>query len=158
LQAKQAPGAGNQPVSAEDDWYRLLLCQLGAGQTEAARQTCTRLLDLGPDQLNPLRDNHRAYRTTLAPGLLADPRKAVALAERIVKADRSALVLNTLGATLVRADRADEAVKVLNESITKQRGKGSPEDWLFLALAQLRLKQPDEARKSLDKAAPLMKA
>ena len=47
---------------------------------------------------------------------------------------------------------------MLKENVTRQRGTGFPENWLFLALAQLQLKQPDEARKSLDKAAPLMKA
>jgi WD40 repeat protein/serine/threonine protein kinase/tetratricopeptide (TPR) repeat protein len=157
LQVKQAPGLGKQPFIEENDWHGLLLCQLGAGQTEAARQTCIRLLDQGPDEPDPNWDNNRAYWTTLAPGLLADPCRAVVLAERVVKDIRSSAYLNTLGAALVRADRAEEAVKVLNESITQQGGNGSPEDWLFLALAQLQLKQPDEARKSLDKAAPLMK-
>jgi WD40 repeat protein/tetratricopeptide (TPR) repeat protein len=157
VQTKQAPGPGKQPFIEENDWHGLLLCQLGAGQTEAARQTCDRLLDLGPDQPDPNLDNNRAYWTTFAPGLLADPSRAVVLAERAVKANRSSTYLNTLGAALVRAGRADEAVKVLNESISKQGGKGLPEDWLFLALAQLQLKQPDEARKALVKAAPWMK-
>jgi WD40 repeat protein/tetratricopeptide (TPR) repeat protein len=158
LQAKLVPGPGKQPALDENDWHGLLLCQLGAGQPEAARQTCTRLLDLGLDQPTPNQDNNRAYWTTLAPGLLADPGRAVTLAERAVKADRRHFYLNTLGATLVRADRAAEAVKVLNEGIAKHGKGGVAEDWLFLALAQLRLQQPDEARRSLDKAASLMKA
>jgi WD40 repeat protein/tetratricopeptide (TPR) repeat protein len=158
LQAKRAPGSGQQLFVEENDWHGLLLCQLGAGQTEAARQTCTRLLDQGPDPPDPNRDNNLAYWTTLAPGLLADPGRAVVLAERAVKADRRYDHLNTLGAALVRSGRAEEAVKVLNESITLQGGKGSAAGWLFLALAHLQLKQPDEARKSLDKAAPLIRA
>jgi tetratricopeptide (TPR) repeat protein len=62
-------------------------------------------------------------------------------------------VLNTLGAALFRAGRAEEAVKRLNEAIDSQGQGGTVEDWLFLALAHQSLGQSNKAREWYSRAA-----
>ncbi len=73
---------------------------------------------------------------------LADARRAAELAPE------SGLVLNTLGAALVRAGRNDEALSVLarSESINAASLSGpEPADWAFIAMAQWRVGDRDAA-------------
>jgi WD40 repeat protein len=55
------------------------------------------------------------------------------------------------GAALYRAGRLPEARERLEESVRQRDGKGEPLAWLFLAMAQRRLGQDDQARRWLEK-------
>ena len=100
-----------------------------------------------------------AWACALAPDATADWPAAVALAEKAVKSDpKSASYLNTLGAVLYRAGQFDEAAKKLKEaealvSAPIGSAKSSPAyTWFFLAMAQQRLRQAEDAKASFDKA------
>jgi tetratricopeptide (TPR) repeat protein len=78
----------------------------------------------------------------------------VTLAKRAVDLDVSgtALYLNTLGVSLYRAGRYDEAVPFLERSLASGRGETDAFDLLFLAMARQRLGQTARARSDLDRA------
>src|SRR5262249_31771549 len=76
------------------------------------------------------------------------------LAEKVVAAEPgNADYRNTLGALLYRADRLLPAIECLHNAIQLRNEKGTPEDWLFLAMAHGRLGHEQEARHWLHKAA-----
>jgi hypothetical protein len=58
----------------------------------------------------------------------------------------------TLGALLYRAGRFGPAGESLREAMCRDKGPGSPEDWLFLAMTEHRLGRNAQARGWLDKA------
>jgi serine/threonine protein kinase/tetratricopeptide (TPR) repeat protein len=62
--------------------------------------------------------------------------------------------INTYGALLYRARHYQGAITYLNQSIAAQKGKGSDVDWVFMAMALHRLKQPGDTD-ALKKAAAL---
>src|SRR5262249_35087617 len=81
----------------------------------------------------------------------AGARRLVRLAEGLVAAKQDPVSLSWLGAALYRADRVPEARKALDESI-RLHGKGGYVDtWLFLAMVQQKLGQPEQARQSLQR-------
>src|SRR5262249_33096401 len=56
--------------------------------------------------------------------------------------------LNTRGALLYRTGRFEEAAKVLREGMALHRNGGAFRDWLFLALAELRLDHAEAAQEA----------
>src|SRR5262249_27769249 len=64
-------------------------------------------------------------------------------------------VRNTLGAVLYRNGDHAAAVEQLNEAVKLNGKGGTPIDFLFLAMAHVRLSHADEARKSLETAVKL---
>jgi tetratricopeptide (TPR) repeat protein len=93
-----------------------------------------------------------------------DLHQPVQIAERAVGVDPKNISHTfALGATLYRAGRFAEAIKRLNEAnAAVERGEGgnpgiSPAyTWFFLAMANYRLGQAEEARQWLDKAVKQM--
>jgi predicted Zn-dependent protease len=74
-----------------------------------------------------------------------------AMAQKARAADAKIYVCaRTLGATLLRAGRLEEAIQILDEALKLQQE--SPMTWLLLALAHQRSGHPEEARRHLDKA------
>jgi tetratricopeptide (TPR) repeat protein len=99
---------------------------------------------------------------TFVPGADAvkDWDRAIKLAETALRSDsKNHAYLSTLGASLYRAGRFDQALKRLDEAnvAAAQAGRGpmlcSPAySWFFLAMIHQRLGHPKEARRWLDKA------
>jgi Flp pilus assembly protein TadD len=95
--------------------------------------------------------------SALAPDVVSDHSRLIALTERIARKVPSPFqheVLNTLGALLYRAGRSKEAVERLSEGIALQKDEESMHDWLFLAMAQHRLGETGEAKKTLARFLP----
>ena len=79
---------------------------------------------------------------------------SVRLAEFAVNsftADQKHLALNTLGATLYRAGRFEDAIRRLKEGVKARNGAEEPLDWPFLSMAHHRIGHRDEARRWLDR-------
>ncbi len=135
-------------------WCCHALVCLKAGDPVGYRRICTRLLQEAGPQSHPGLANAVAWICAVGPDAVSDWSRPIALAELALKQATPQArpdVLNTLGAILYRAGRYQEAVARLRESIQAKGGKGLPQDWVFLALAQHRLGETTEARQLLDK-------
>ena len=134
---------------------RRALAALHAADPAGYRDACARMLaQVGPTA--PAPDlNNAAYLCALAPGALADYSGPIARLRAVLAAtpaDRGDLrhvYLNTLGALLLRAGDAAEAVARLEEGVAAVDGKGVDEDWIFLALADQALGRDRSARERL---------
>jgi hypothetical protein len=118
-------------------WWRdnVLLAELADGETEAARRTAGAIVQ-------------RDLTTTAlaaAPLSEADAAKWEQHARQTVVRQRNSETLYTHGVALYRAGKHDEAARVLAESVKASGGEGSPETWLFQALAAQRQGQHAEA-------------
>jgi len=97
--------------------------------------------------------NDVAWACALAPAAVADLDRPIRLAEKAVAAEpRNSSYRNTLGALLYRAGRFPAAGECLREALRLDKGQGTPEDWLFLAMTEHRLGRDAQARGWLDKA------
>ncbi len=97
---------------------------------------------------------HVAWACVLGPDATADPNEPVRIAEialRGTSAEAKPYYLNTLGATLYRAGRFEDAIRRLDEGIRLRGGTSLPWDWPFLAMAHHRLGHRDLARRWLDR-------
>jgi len=144
------------PDFAYGSYYSALL-RLEAGEVDAYRSECTRMLE----RFGQTRAGHTAYLTAwacaLSPDATADYSNAVALAERALESDPKSLhYLQTLGAILYRAGRLEQAVERLTAASEMMEGSNSPSlpayTWYFLAMAHHATEQPDEAKKWLGRA------
>ena len=138
---------------------RLATVRLAGGDIEGYRGTCAKMLkDFGTTN-DATTANNVAWACALGPKALANPERAVELAELAVKRSGGshANYLNTLGAALCRAERFAEAAEALNKS-RKAFGKfgaideGSLWDKYFTALTIHGIGHPDIARVWLDQA------
>jgi WD40 repeat protein/serine/threonine protein kinase/tetratricopeptide (TPR) repeat protein len=137
---------------------RHALAYLKAGDRQGYRRLCTAVI--AQAKCRPVSEqdaNTAAWICALAPEAVTDYRGPVALAEAAVSHAAGAArhgVLNTLGAILYRAGRYAEAVKRLEEGIAADQGRGLPQDYAFLAMAEYRRGNKDKARAWLDRAGP----
>jgi WD40 repeat protein/tRNA A-37 threonylcarbamoyl transferase component Bud32 len=101
--------------------------------------------------------NMIAWSCAIGPNSLPDMTPAVKLARLAVKLlPNDANSRNTLGAVLYRAGKQDEAVTELTASINLGTKGRTWSDYLFLAMAQHKLGETDEAKKSLAAAEKLL--
>jgi hypothetical protein len=98
-----------------------------------------------------------AWACALGPEALPDLEPVLELA-RLAQASSWVANRPTLGALLYRAGQYREAVTELNEVIWLNRRGGTWADFLFLALAQQRLGQTEDARRALKSARFLLDA
>jgi WD40 repeat protein len=133
-------------------WWPSALACLAAGDLPRYRSTCTVMLDRFQRSDHPNILNDLAFTSALAPDALADRRRLVRMAERVVAAERAFWARQTLGVTLYRAGEYAGAVQRLRESISLGPRGGTMVDWLFLAMAYARLGDRTEARRWLAKA------
>jgi sugar lactone lactonase YvrE/tetratricopeptide (TPR) repeat protein len=125
----------------------------GGPDRSGYRRLCAeRLEGLGASR-DPATAESVASLAVLLPDAVKDPTPLVGLAERAVgsKPD-NADYLETLGATLYRAGRFEDAVKRLEAAVEKQGKGGSVWMQLFLAMAHHRLGHADRAKGWLAKA------
>jgi tetratricopeptide (TPR) repeat protein len=133
--------------------YKLALLRMQLGDPDGYRKARDRLLRISdanllasPDQAYPT-----AWAAVLCPDALPDPDRPVRLARQLVsRSPESDAHARLLGAALLRAGQAEEAVKELTRAATLQ--ERAPATWLLLALAHHRLGHADQARQGLARA------
>jgi WD40 repeat protein len=141
-------------------YYWLALVQVGAGDLPGYRKTCGGMLDRFRLVDNPEALNQISWTSVLAPEAGIDLQQVVKMADLAVQADPKNLqYCTTLGSSLYRAGRFDDAIKRLTEvSAAWEQNQANPPPtspaytWFFLAMAQQRTRHAKEARESLDKA------
>jgi WD40 repeat protein/serine/threonine protein kinase/tetratricopeptide (TPR) repeat protein len=126
------------------------------GNKAGVRRACENLLKRFGGTTDPAQANDVAWCCVLAPDAVADPKAPVRLAEAALvgQAETGSArgdVLKTLGATLYRAGRFEEAIHRLDESIQTRGDGGDPRAFAFLALAHHRLGHRDQAERWLAK-------
>jgi serine/threonine protein kinase/Tfp pilus assembly protein PilF len=138
-------------------WYFTALARLGAGDTKGYRAACADTLDRFGQTDDPTTALWVTWGCVVAPDAVADPAPLVPLAEKsLATAPANHDFLTVHGAALYRAGRYKEAAERLGEAAAYRPGPGSRlpvvYSWYFLAMAQHRLGQVDEARRWLEKA------
>jgi tetratricopeptide (TPR) repeat protein len=156
---ERAASALDTAVSRWPDCLALRMWQcaalLAAGDRIGWERAIAGLLDRFHEPLTSEESNEVAWQCAIGPYAVADPESPVRLAESALeRLDRKnpdyPSVLNTLGATLYRAGRFEEAIRRLEEAI-QVRGGEHPGDWPFLAMAHQRLGHRVEARRWLER-------
>jgi tetratricopeptide (TPR) repeat protein len=130
------------------------LALLEAGDHDGWRRTNATLLDRFDGTTNATAANNVAWACAIGPDGSADPERPVRLAETAVRGTTNSSrpnFLNTLGATLYRAGRFDEAIRRLEEGIKLRGGASTADDWAFLAMAHSRLEHRAEALRWLER-------
>jgi tetratricopeptide (TPR) repeat protein/tRNA A-37 threonylcarbamoyl transferase component Bud32 len=134
--------------------HHQILALLAAGDRDAARQAGSELLNRLSRTTDPWTANSVAWTSVFGRSPISDSAAPVRLAEfalEVYPATVKGAVLNTLGATLYRAGRLEDAIRRLEEGIKLRNRESLPQDWPFLSMAHLRLGHRDEARQWLDR-------
>lgn len=128
---------------------RQILALLAAGQRQAAYQAGTDLLARFRETSVPaVADDIVSSLSVLAPNGAASQVDSVRLAEfglHQIYINLKRFLQSKLGAALYRAGRFEDAIRQFEESRKARNGSDDPVDWLFLAMANERLSQRDEA-------------
>jgi serine/threonine protein kinase/WD40 repeat protein/Flp pilus assembly protein TadD len=133
-------------------WYDRVMLHVAYGDREGYRRAGTRALDRFGNAREAEIVAWMAWACVAWPDEETDAARLVELARQAWTADpKSYVYARVLGATLLRAGRAEEAARILGESLELK--SQSPTTWLLLALAHHRLGHRDEARTWLDRAA-----
>ena len=130
--------------------------RLLSGDEAAYHQTARQLSDRFELCEDPLVANQVAWVWCLGPHDATDLSPIVqtvnAQLSNVTQKPRRHELLNTLGALLYRADKYDEAIVTLTESINTHGSGGIIEDWLFLSMAHRRSDREDDADRWLEQA------
>ena len=140
-------------------YWHALAC-LGAGDLSGYRSACVKLLEHFGQTDKPDVAHWVAWTIVLVPDAVKDWDRPVQLAETAVRSDSESYVfLDSLGASLYRAGRFEQALQRLEEANAALAKTGqsarlsSPAyTWFFLAMIHQRLGHPEDGRKWLDKA------
>jgi serine/threonine-protein kinase len=141
------------PTHDGEFWFEYASLLLLSGDRPGYVKTCADMTEKCGKDGGP-----RAYLVaracTLAPDAVADPSLPGLLAEKELKnSAREFWSLTEQGALAYRAGRFQEAVPLFEQSLKADTTPGRAVlNWLWLALAQQRLGQPEEARRWLSKA------
>jgi tetratricopeptide (TPR) repeat protein len=156
---KRSPDPGSAHFARARLYYELALARLAAGDHEAYRAACQRMIQALRETGDPQEAQFIAWTCALAAGALDDYEPAIAFARRAADSDpKSTQFLTTLGAILYRAGQTQEAIACLTESDRSaaelsEKANASPAyAWYFLAMAQHQAGHRDEARSNLEKA------
>jgi tetratricopeptide (TPR) repeat protein len=152
--AAVARSVGLEPPEQTGAWFEHACLRLLAGDTAGYRQACADLVERSHRKDSTLRASVAARVCTLGPGAVADL-KAVEQAAQPDLAPKKTLpwALTEQAALHYRSGRYEEAAKLLRDAVLKNpKWEGNVLNWLWLAMAQHRLGQADDARRSLDKA------
>ncbi len=134
-------------------WHQQALALLAAGDRTGYRRLCERMAKRFGARDDAAFSRAVARTCTLAEGALPDPRALVRRAERAVTAHpESADERRRLAALLYRAGQFEPALKHLRDMTASSGPTVEARDWLLLAMAGQRLKQPGEAKKWLEQA------
>jgi tetratricopeptide (TPR) repeat protein len=98
--------------------------------------------------------NNLAWQLLVGPKELRDPKVALPLARKAVELEpQNNLYVNTLGVALYRNGEFQEAIPVLQKSLTAGTGAADAFDLIFLAMCYHCLGEPAKARDHYDRAA-----
>jgi serine/threonine protein kinase/WD40 repeat protein len=119
--------------------------QLRSGKPALALAALRRAAQTDPAHVEA--HNALAWLLLTGPAALRDPQEALPHARKAVElAPEDAHCLNTLGVALYRADKAAEAVPVLEKSLTAGQGQHDAYDLFFLAMCHAKRGGPAKAR------------
>jgi Tfp pilus assembly protein PilF len=97
--------------------------------------------------------NALAWLLLTVPAPLRNPQEALPLARKAVElAPSDTHCTNTLGVALCQADKAAEAVPVLEKSLATGRGKSDAYSLFFLEMCHMKLGDAAKARDCFDRA------
>jgi Flp pilus assembly protein TadD len=141
------------PVDAET-WFEHACLRLLLGDTEGYRVAFARLLEEHGKKDNKLRGYLVARAGTLASNAVPDLKPLETAADKELSGNqRTYWSLVERAALHYRAGRYDQALPLLRECLLNHpKWNGQVLSWLWLSMAQHKLGQADEARKSLGKA------
>jgi len=124
---------------------QLLRCYLVLHDAAPFQRLCKELVaKYGKDQ-NPVIRNNVIWTAALMPDALPNYTEVVHIASKLMDIKgNGATYLNTYGSLLYRVRQYRAAVSHLNKSIEAKKGKGDAFDWIFLAMAKHRLKEPGD--------------
>jgi serine/threonine-protein kinase len=142
-----------EPTDDAEVWFEYAAAQLLAGDRTGYRRSCAHLL--GRCQPNgPMRPYLVARACTLAAGSTDDPAEPSRVSAKEVEANENDYwALTERAALRLRSGKPRDAFRLLERSLAAdgRPGRVIP-NWLWIALAQQNLGQPDDARRWLDKA------
>jgi tetratricopeptide (TPR) repeat protein len=134
-------------------WFEYAALLLLSGDRPGYVRACAHMIEACGKAEGP-RAYHVARACTLAPDAVADAPPPGRLAEKELQGSaREFWSLTEQGALAYRAGRFQQAVPLFEQSLRADPMSGRAVlNWLWLALAQQRLEQAEEARRWLDKA------
>jgi serine/threonine protein kinase/WD40 repeat protein len=138
-------------AATPDVRYRQALLFLAMGRIDDYRRICKASIDQFGEDVPPPVANTLARTLVLGPHAAHDPDIAVRLARRAIAGDPSSNRINTLGGALSRAGHGPEAVATLLRAIATDGQRGTPLDWVLLALSFEQQGRRDEAHQWLDR-------
>jgi WD40 repeat protein/tetratricopeptide (TPR) repeat protein/tRNA A-37 threonylcarbamoyl transferase component Bud32 len=142
----QRPGA---PVRT---WFDVAQARLQLGDASGYRESCAAAFQLLGQTSNSALAAQLAWSCSLGSDATSDPERVVRLAWTAAQQDAKNYVFaRALGAALYRAGKYQDAVNRFTMAM-KLRDQPSPSVWLFLAMAQQRRGQHDQAKEWLAKA------
>ena len=134
--------------------YKHILALVQSGNTAGVRLACEDLLKRFGNATDPAQAHSVAWSCVVVPDAVADREAPLRLAEdalaRWSEGEKSD-VLDTLGATLYRSGRFEEAIRRLNEGSQARGGEGVPKEFAFLVMAHHRLGHQGDAKHWLEK-------
>ncbi len=145
--------AGKPDSNNRQMLYHRALLLVRKGDAGEYREFCAHLLtlDAGSESVA----NSIAWACALGPQSVEDYDRLVQMAERTAvgaEPAKKAMYLNTLGAVLYRAGQFEAAIDAFTESMDVRGDGGTPQDWVFSAMACHRLGRTEDAARWLDKA------
>jgi hypothetical protein len=147
LVRRMEDGPANLPA-----WSRAALVSLAAGDDTGYRRICGRIVETFLRGGDANQVNDAVWICAVGDGAVKDFEPLVRAQTRGLGPQPNPDLLNTLGALLYRAGRFEDAVKRLEEGISRRDKVGTVHDWLFLAMVHQRLGHRQEARKWLEKS------
>jgi tetratricopeptide (TPR) repeat protein len=135
-------------------WNSHCLVLLVKKDVSSYRQVCAKMLAQFSNTKDAGTANLVAYTCALHPDAGTDAKRLIQLAEIAAgKEPNNSYYLKTLGATLYRAGRFQEAVKYLSRAVELQGVNVTTETQSVLSMAYYRLGQKEEAKKWLNESA-----
>ena len=138
-----------------EGWREQALAQLRSSDIGAYGRLCRSLIAEAESISNVSFANEAAWMFVLGPNAVDDYERVLRLLSKALQPvpgieTRRPAVLNTLGAALYRAGRYREAIDTLHEGMLARDGNGTPDDWVFLAMAHQQLGHTIEAKRWLE--------
>ncbi len=125
--------------------FTLLRCYLALDDAKSYRPLCEQLIAKAAKDRNPWAANNAVWLAALLPGGLSNYDEAKKSAKKLVDGNKvDPAFFRTYGAILYRTRADAAAIRQLERAIEAQTNKGSAFDWVFLAMARHRLKQPGD--------------
>jgi tetratricopeptide (TPR) repeat protein len=140
-----------------ENWRELIGCELALDDLPAYRSTCREMVEKFGGTKNTHEATVVAWAAMLAPGAVTDYRRVLNLVKPLASARQATRAyLLTYAALLYRNGQIPEAIHYLQRSFAVQKGTGTAFDWVFVAMAEHRARQPG-AGNSFSKASNLAK-